>query len=552
MSEFLRGTGSIPRYTRKMGFCRSEAVTLFTLLLLTAAPSSAQTPTPVKSAESVLRFRLHGEPTTLDWNLAHTPYEIYLLVNLMEGLVRLPADMKPEPALATSWKIDEEGKRYTFKIRPGVKWSDGVPLKAQQFVDSWKRVLSPLTAASYAYFLFDIVGAAEYQAGGLSDFTQVGVHALDDLTLEVKLKHAVAHWILLPSFWLAFPVRQDLIDKYGLGWERPGKMVSLGPYLLTQYDEGKAYTMVANSNYYGGRPAIDRLVGEIIEKPEDAVEKFEQGTLDVATQLGAASFDVESKATLSKFLRKDTYLRTLYLGMNTGRFPTQKVELRRAIAAALPRAEFVKNEMVAGQTAGGLVPPGLVGHDSKAGMPFNLDGARKQMRLASLSSSTLPELELLCVDALWSLELAKWAAKELKSSLGLKIKVNALPLKAYMVRRQLKTAELFISSWAADFPDADNFLSVFQSNSGNNHTGWKNPDFDADLELGRSSSKIAERRTAYLRAQKRLQEEFAVVVPLYYDINESLISSKVSGVEITPLNQVFFRKARIQGPPKSP
>src|SRR4051812_40762673 len=103
-------------------------------------------------------LRLIGEPETLDWNKAHTSIETHVLVNLMEGLVGFDETMNIAPALAQSWKVSRDGRTYTFTLRPGVKWSDGVPLRARDFVYSWKRLLSPATAASYAYMLYDVVG----------------------------------------------------------------------------------------------------------------------------------------------------------------------------------------------------------------------------------------------------------------------------------------------------------------------------------------------------------------------------------------------------------
>src|SRR4051812_9356265 len=138
-------------------------------------------------ANKTLNFRLSNELETLDWNKAYTDDEAQLLENLMDGLVAFDGKLNPVPALAQSWTISPDGRTYTFKIRPGVKWSDGVTLKAADFVYSWKRLLSPLTAASYAYFLFDIEGAEYFNKGALKDFSQVGVKALDDLTLQIKL-----------------------------------------------------------------------------------------------------------------------------------------------------------------------------------------------------------------------------------------------------------------------------------------------------------------------------------------------------------------------------
>src|SRR4051794_22280668 len=110
-------------------------------------------------------FRMLGEPETLDWNRAHTPIETHLLMNLMEGLVTYDSDMKIVPALAESWSMSKDGATYTFKLRPGVKGSDGVALRAEDFVYSWNRLLPPATAASYAYFLYDVKGAEDFNKG---------------------------------------------------------------------------------------------------------------------------------------------------------------------------------------------------------------------------------------------------------------------------------------------------------------------------------------------------------------------------------------------------
>jgi len=171
------------------------------LALLVLSPHHAQ-------ALNKFTFRIGGEPETLDWSLAHTAIETHLMMNLMDGLVAIEPDLKVTPQLAESWKVSADHKTYTFKLRKGVVWSDGVPLVAQQFVDSWKRLLTRSTGASYAYFLYDLVGAEDFHKGKITDFTQVGVKALDDQTLQVKLSHPTPYWIYIPTFWVTFPMRK--------------------------------------------------------------------------------------------------------------------------------------------------------------------------------------------------------------------------------------------------------------------------------------------------------------------------------------------------------
>ncbi len=219
-------------------------------------------------------FRINGEPATLDWNRAHTPIETYLMVNLMEGLVGLDENLKAVPALAQSWKVSKDGKTYTFKLRPDIQWSDGVPVKAKDFVFSWKRLLQPLTAASYAYLLFDVEGAEEFNRGKLQDFSKVGIKAIDDLTFEVKLKHPVAYWHYIPSFWVTFPLREDIVAKYGSRWDTPGRMVTVGPFTLESHDIESKIVPKANPKYYGPHGDVELAVGLIVKDDSSAVNLF--------------------------------------------------------------------------------------------------------------------------------------------------------------------------------------------------------------------------------------------------------------------------------------
>src|SRR5690606_15281940 len=117
----------------------------------------------------------------------------------------------------------------------GALWSDGQEVVAQHFIDAWERLLNPTTASEYAYFLFDVQGAEEYQSKAITDFSKVGVRALDSHTLRVELKHAATYWIHIPTFWVTFPVRKDLIEKFGDKWTLPENLVSTGPYLLKEW-----------------------------------------------------------------------------------------------------------------------------------------------------------------------------------------------------------------------------------------------------------------------------------------------------------------------------
>jgi oligopeptide transport system substrate-binding protein len=156
-------------------------------LLVLLSPAYAEVAINLVKPENGFTFRIPDEPETLDWNRAHTAIEPNILMNIMEGLVTFGANYSVEPALAESWTISADEKVYTFKLRHHVQWSDGFFLKAQDFVESWKRLLSPITAAAYAYLLHDIVGAEDYSKGKIKDFDKVGSKALDERTFQVTI-----------------------------------------------------------------------------------------------------------------------------------------------------------------------------------------------------------------------------------------------------------------------------------------------------------------------------------------------------------------------------
>ncbi|NDD92326.1 peptide ABC transporter substrate-binding protein [bacterium] len=271
------------------------------------------------SKESTFTFRLQGEPETLDWNRAHTLSETYLLLNLMEGLVEVAPNLKLENRLAERFSISPDGRTYTFYLRKGVKWQDGVPLRAADFVYSWKRLLSPLTAASYAYLLFDIQGAKDFYEGKLKDFSKVGIKAIDDRTFEVKLQRPMAHWIYIPTFWVTFPLREDVVAKHGASWTAPGKMITLGPYTLESRELDSKIVLRANANYWGKRGNVQKVIGQIVSDDQTALTLFETGNLDFMGEIPLLEL---SRVSSRPEFRVFPYLKTSYLGFNVSKFPS--------------------------------------------------------------------------------------------------------------------------------------------------------------------------------------------------------------------------------------
>lgn len=513
------------------------------LALLSPDAGWGSSPTP----GTTLTFRITGEPETLDWNRAHTPVENYLMINLMEGLVAFDEKLHVIPALAESWDLSADGRIYRFHLRKGVSWSDGVPLRAQDFVYSWKRLLSPATAAAYAYFLHDIEGAEDFNRGKNPDFSKVGVRALDDRTLEVRLRQRVAHWISLPTFWVTFPLREDIVTKYGQDdWARPGRMVTVGPYVLSAHDTDRRVVLSANPRYYGKRGNIDQVVALIVKDDSTALNLYEAGRLDFLTDLSAIDLQrLEKRADLRKF----PYLKTGYLGFVVDRFPVSNPRLRRAIALAIDKAKL--GEILRGgqEPARSFVPPGMLAHSREVGLPFDVSRAKSELRASGLDLARPISLDLVIPNWEKALTLAQFIQGELKRNLGLDVVLQPYDNKTFRAQVDLRANPLFILSWGADYPDPDNFLSVWLGDAGNNRTRFKSARYDELVIRARALASRAEREKMYLQAQRILLEEEIAIVPLYYEPNLALVRPRVSGLVLSPLNYLYLRQVSVAASP---
>ena len=515
---------------RKLKNSLPLCIALITLpLIIQAQPSFA---------EKTFTMRIQGEPETLDWNLAHTPIETPLMTNLMTGLVLLDSKLNLKPDLAESWKISRDGLTYTFKLRPGLKWSDGVPLRASHFVDSWERLLTPSLGAAYAYFLFDVQGAKEFNSGKTKDFSKVGVKALDDRTLEVKLAQPVSHWISIPSFWVTFPIREDLIAKYGSEWTRPGRMVTVGPYVLLAHQMDSKLVLGVNPHFYGSKPRLDKIEALIVTDDSTALNLYKTGKIDFLTDMPMAY--LKELRTRPDF-RVFPYLKTVYLGFAVESPSVSNAHLRKAIAMAINRSRLDDFFQGGQKPASSFVPPPLAAFSPRLGLPYDPVKAKAELKASGVDVSKMPPLQLLILNWEKSITLGQYIQEELKQNLGIPVVLEPFDNKTYRAQLNLHKHALFLTSWSADYPDADNFLSIFMSDSGNNRPGWKNAEFDKEVLKARYSTASAKRLRLYEALQKKVQEENAAILPLYYEPNIGLVNPRIHGLELNPLNYLDLR-----------
>ncbi|MEW6057860.1 MAG: peptide ABC transporter substrate-binding protein [Bdellovibrionota bacterium] len=502
----------------------------------------------VQAAADAFRFRMQIEPLTLDWTYAHTNYETYVLMNIMEGLVEINETLQPSPALAEKWETSDDGLTYVFHLKKGVKWTDGAPLKTEHFIYSWKRLLAPKNTNEYASFLFDIENAEAYHKGKIKRFEDVGIKALDERRIQVKLRRVVPYFVTLLSFWVTFPQRKDLIEKHQGNWILPENLVTLGPYRIQSWSRGKEIVFERNPTYHAAQSAVPKIVAVIEPSDERARELLEQKKIDAL--LGVSTQDIvryTAESTASWRLKQSAYLALVYIAFNARKEPSSKAVFRKAIAHAINRAQ-IPTALQGGETpADSLVPRGIAGYDPNAGLQYLPHQAIELLKQSGIKDRLKKDRPLVLLTRKGRLEdIAKYLQESLRQTLQLNIQVQALEPSAFEKALAKGHHDMYIRQWGADYPDASSFMEVFLSDRNTNATGWKNSQYDALVKNAGGSVKVLDRLQYYTDAQRVLLQEHAIVAPLYYPKLTALVSTDVSAFEISPLNYFFFRRIRMK------
>lgn len=500
-------------------------------------------PLAATAAKQEFRMRIETDPPTLDWNLATDYVSINILYHLIEGLAEYNDKLEPVPSLA-SWKVSKDGKTYTYTLKPGLKWSDGAPLRAQHFWDSWERLLNPKTASGYAYFLFDVEGAKEYNEGKLTDAAKLGFKAVDDKTFVVTLKKPATYFATIPAFTVTFPIRKDLIEKFGRKWTEPENMVVTGPFVLKEWKHDSQIELAPNPNYRGPLAKLQKVTAYVVKEDTTAISMFETGKIDYLSRLPALEIDRLKKNPAYRSL---PYLRGYYYGFNVTKPPFNDVRVRRAFAHAINRDEVV------GLLKGGQlptmswIPKGMLGYNPKLGLAFDPAKAKKLLAEAGYPGGEgFPATTFMFDTRDDNKAIAERLQAQWKKVLGVSLSAQNEEWKVYLGRLRQDAPAVFRHGWGADFPDPDNFMNMFTSYSGNNFTKWKSEKFDSLVEKAAGEAKATKRVQLYNQAQKILTEEDVAIVPLFIDTINLLVSPSVKGLQIDSLGLLKIHRVEMQ------
>ncbi|MBI5182011.1 MAG: peptide ABC transporter substrate-binding protein [Nitrospirae bacterium] len=513
---------------------------LFLFFLITISCSN-KTPSDTSSA---LRLNISGEPPTLDWTLATDSTSFHVITSLMDGLTQFDDRLNPIPAVAKKWVVSNNGKRYTFYLRDDVYWTDGAPVTAYDFEFSWKRLLSPDTAAEYAYFLYDINNAQEFNSGKIKDFSLVGIKAVDKHTLVVDLKKPTPYFPSITTFMVTFPLRRDIVGKHGSRWTEPENIVTNGPFILHKWKHEYKIELRPNKRYYAGKPLLDKIEMFMIGETSTALTLYETGGLDIA---GIPPIAIPHYKNNPEY-RNLPILRNNYYGFNVTKPPFNDVRIRKAFSMAIDRSEFPKILKGGELPAASWIPKGMLAYNPDIGLKYNPDEAKRLLKEAGYPDGKgFPKATVAFNTNLDNQMIAENLQAQWKRNLNVSVELDNQEWKVYLKRLKTDAPAIFRLGWGADFPDPDNFMNLFTTDSGNNNTKWSNKKYDKLIELAAIEMAPEKRIKLYNEAQRILCEIDAPIMPLFISAQNVSVKPYVKGYRLNSMDILYLKDVKIEG-----
>ena len=505
-------------------------VTLLFLLAACGGPADTHTPT------NTLQRGLSSDPETLDPHKARSTQAADVLRDLGEALMGYTATGALVPAAAESWEISEDGLVYTFHLRNELRWSNGEPVIAGDFVAAMRRLVNPATAAFYAHMLASIENAEGIISGDIP-VSMLGVEAPDDKTLVLRLTQRTPYLLSLLTHPSTFPVHTPSLEMHGESFARPGKLVTNGAYQLEAWIPGSLIALRRNEFYWNNAGTdIDAVNYHVIVNNAAELNRYRAGDLHITNTVPADSFR-QVREEYGDQLRVAPYLAIYYYGFNLTKPPFKdNPPLREALSMAIDREQLTATVTGRGeQPAYSWVPPGVDNY-SPAEVGFVALDREERERLARARYKAAgygPDNPLKIEVRYNTSDLHRKVAVAVQSMwrdvLGVEATLVNEEFQVLLANmRDAEITQVFRASWTGDYNDAHTFLSVLQSDSATNMPRYVSDEFD-DLMKRAAAQVDPERRRLYLEEAERAMLSDHPVIPLYIFVSKHLVSPEVEG-----------------------
>ncbi len=533
---------------------------IFCLFIIASCHSKQET-----DGKKVFNMNLDQNVTSLDPAFARNQNAIWMINQIFNGLVQIDSQLNTIPCIAKSWQMSTDGLTYTFNLRNDVYFHDdplfkngkGRKVVAEDFAYSFYRLIDPKVASSGGWIFSDKVKDAS------------GFKALNDSTFQIKLQKPFPAFMQLLTAQYCSVVPKEVVEHYGKDFR--SHPVGTGPFKFKHWKEDEILVLLKNEHYWEKEdeiqlPFLDAVIVTFINDKQSAFMNFIKKELDFFDKVdGSYRDDILTKSgnMTSKYkgkfkLNKSPYLCTEYVGIlvDTSKAivknsPLRFKKVRQAINYAIDRSKLVKylRNSIGEPATAGFIPKGMPGFDSTRvkGYHYNLPLAMKLLAEAGFPNGKgMPEVTL--STSTTYKDLIEFIQGEL-SNIGMTIKVDVSPNASLRDMMSKNEVNFFRGSWIADYPDGENYLSVFYSKNrvpfGPNYTGYFNNDFDKLFEQSYYESDAKKRYELYYKMDNMVLEN-ASIVPILYDQAVIMLQNNISGYPSNPLNLMILKKVKKQ------
>lgn len=484
------------------------------------------------SGEQVLKLNNTEEPGSLHPQKAQGTHDSWIIEHVFEGLTKKAVDGTVVPGMAKKWEVSTDGLNYTFHLRDNIKWSNGDPVTAQDFEFAWKFGLNPNTASDYSYQLYYLKNGEKYNTTDPKSVSaeelkkledEVGVKATDDKTLQVTLVKPAPYFIELVSFYTYLPVNKKVQEANPEWYNEASTFVSNGAFKLTEWKHKESITIVKNDNYYDkAKTKLKEIRFAMIADENTSWQMFQNDELDEVYPLPQ---DVTAKLSAEnnpEFIA-GADLSTYFYRFNTTRKPFSNVKVRKALAMAIDRKSIVDNVAQGEQKpAFGMVPPGIPDikgeYQANTGDLFkeNVEEAKKLLA-EGLKEEGMDKLSFtLTYNTNEGHKKVAEAVQEMwRKNLGIDVKLENVEFQVKIDREHKLDYDMTRAGWVGDYIDPMTFLDMWTTESTQNDTGWKNPDYDKFIHEAQGSADNKVRMKAMHEAEKILIDNMPIM-PIYY------------------------------------
>ncbi len=536
--------------SKKLMACMLTGIIASTTALMGCGGSATQS--QEKDKDQYLNLALVMEPSTIDPSRSTDRYSNTVITDTQEALTRCEEENGKDvikPAAAESWKTSEDGLTWTFKLRSN-KWSDGKEVKAQDYEYAIKRTLNPATASEYSYILYPVKGAKEYNKGQ-GKIEDLGVKALDDKTLEIKLASPCAYFLNITYFRVFAPQRKDIVEKSGEKYgSEANTVISSGPFVVKTWVHKNKMELEKNPNYWDkDKVKLDKVNLKIIEDTQARMNELYNGSLDSGV--------VEKKEWIDKLDTKKEFAHIVgtdissdYIFFNTKDKMFSNAKVRKAFSLAFDREDAEKTLYPSVRKAFyGWCPPGmLIGKEDfrkKAGeeplkklkeevkdpKALFVEGL-KELGLDQDPSKTTITITASGTDAR-SKQFEEYKQQTFQKALGCVVKIEYMDWGIFQDKTRKGNYQIAAMAWMGDYNDPMTMFDMWTSTSAMNRTKWANAKYDGLIDKASKTLDQNVRFEAFKEAEKLLVSEEAPIAPTDYRLKTVYRKNFLKGMSNT-------------------